>query len=109
MAFKEAAGRARPVLLEPVMRIETVTPEEYTGEVVGDLNARRGRVVSLEARGPSQVVVAEVPLSNMFGYATDLRSMSQGRAVFTMAFSSYEEAPKTVSAEVIARMQGTAR
>jgi len=109
MAFKEAAGRARPVLLEPVMRIETVTPEEYTGEVVGDLNTRRGRVVSLEARGPSQVVVAEVPLSNMFGYATDLRSMSQGRAVFTMAFSSYEEAPKTVSAEVIARMQGTAR
>jgi elongation factor G len=109
MAFKEAAGRARPVLLEPLMRVETVTPEEYTGEVVGDLNTRRGRVVSLEARGPSQVVVAEVPLSTMFGYATDLRSMSQGRAVFTMTFSSYEEAPKTVSEEVIARMQGTAR
>jgi elongation factor G len=109
MAFKEAAGRARPALLEPLMRVETVTPEEYTGEVVGDLNTRRGRVVSLEARGPSQVVVAEVPLSTMFGYATDLRSMSQGRAVFTMAFANYQEAPKNVSEDVIARMQGTAR
>jgi elongation factor G len=109
MAFKEAASRARPSLLEPLMRVETVTPEEYTGEVVGDLNTRRGRVVSLEARGPSQVVVAEVPLATMFGYATDLRSMSQGRAVFTMAFSNYQEAPRTVFEDVIARMQGTAR
>jgi len=109
MAFKEAAKGAQPVLLEPVMHVEVVVPEEYMGEVIGDLNSRRGRVVSIEARVGSQVITATVPLSEMFGYATDLRSLTQGRANYTMHFLRYEETPKNISEEVVASVQGTTR
>src|SRR6201999_741761 len=93
LAFQEAAKRAKPVLLEPVFAVEVVTPEEYMGDVIGDLNRRRGRVEGMEPRGNAQVVSAHVPLSEMFGYATDVRSMTQGRATYTMQFDSYEEVP----------------
>ena len=106
MAFKEAARRAGPVLLEPVMKVEVVVPEEYMGDIMGDLSARRGRIVSMEARGGTQIVNARVPLSEMFGYATDLRSRTQGRATYTMHFERYEQAPQNVSEEVVARIQG---
>ena len=106
MAFKDAAKRARPVLLEPIMRVEVVVPEEYMGDVMGDLNGRRGRIVSMEARGGTHIVNARVPLSEMFGYATDLRSRTQGRATYTMHFDRYEQAPQNVSEEVVARIQG---
>jgi elongation factor G len=108
MAFKEACQRAQPALLEPVMRIEVVVPEEYMGDVIGDLNGRRGHVQGLEARGGSQIIRAEVPLAEMFGYATDLRSRTQGRASFTMHFSHYEEAPASIAEEVVARATGRA-
>ena len=106
LAFKEAAKKAGPVLLEPIMRIEVVVPEEHMGDVIGDLNARRGRVRSMEARGGSHIINALVPLSEMFGYATDLRSRTQGRATFTMHFEWYGPAPQNVSEEVVARVQG---
>jgi elongation factor G len=106
MAFKEAARHAGPVLLEPVMKVEVVVPEEYMGDVMGDVSARRGRIVSMEARGGTQIVNARVPLSEMFGYATDLRSRTQGRATYTMHFERYEQAPQSVSEEVVARIQG---
>ena len=106
MAFKAAARKAGPVLLQPVMRVEVVVPEEYMGEVIGDLNARRGRVRSMEARGGSQIVNALVPLAAMFGYATDLRSRTQGRATYTMHFEQYEQVPAHVSDELVARIQG---
>jgi elongation factor G len=106
MAFKEAAKHAGPVLLEPVMKVEVVVPEEYMGDVMGDLSGRRGRIVSMEARGGTQIVNARVPLSEMFGYATDLRSRTQGRATYTMHFERYEQAPPNVSEEVVARIQG---
>ncbi len=106
MAFKEAMRRAAPVLLEPMMRIEVVTPEEYMGDVIGDLNSRRGRVGQMEARGSSQVINAQVPLSEMFGYATDLRSRTQGRATYTMQFDSYQQMPKAVQEEIVARVRG---
>ena len=106
LAFKEAAKKAGPILLEPIMRVEVVVPEEYMGDVIGDLNARRGRVRSMEARGGSHIVNALVPLSKMFGYATDLRSRTQGRATFTMHFERYEPTPQSVSEEVVARVQG---
>ncbi len=93
LALQEAAKRAKPTLLEPVFAVEVVTPEEYMGDVIGDLNRRRGRVHSMEPRGNAQVITAHVPLSEMFGYATDVRSMSQGRATYTMQFDSYEEVP----------------
>ncbi|MDQ3894468.1 MAG: elongation factor G, partial [Actinomycetota bacterium] len=96
LAFKSAMQRARPKLLEPVMAVEIVTPDEYLGDVMGDLNARRGRVEALEQRGNAQVVRAKVPLATMFGYATDLRSTTQGRATFTMQFDSYSEVPSTI-------------
>jgi elongation factor G len=108
MAFKEGASRARPVLLEPVMSVEVVVPEQYMGDVIGDLNARRGRVEHMEARAGTQVITSKVPLAQMFGYATDLRSRTQGRATYTMHFSHYDETPKNISEEVIARIQGTA-
>ena len=108
MAFKEAAAHAGPVLLEPIMSVEVVVPEQYMGEVIGDLNSRRGRVEHMEARAGSQVITAKVPLSEMFGYTTDLRSATQGRATHTMHFSHYAEAPKNISEGVIARIQGTA-
>ena len=104
MAFREAARKGGAVLLEPVMRIEVVAPEEYTGDVIGDLNARRGRVKSMEARGGTQIVNARVPLAAMFGYATDLRSRTQGRATYSMHFDRYEQVPRDVSEEVITRI-----
>ncbi len=106
MAFKEAAKNARPVLLEPIMSIEIVTPEEYMGDVIGDLNARRGRVHSIERRGNVQVIKAQAPLAEMFGYATSLRSKTQGRATYTMQFSHYDEVPKGVSEGIIAVVRG---
>jgi elongation factor G len=107
MAFKAAMERAKPKLLEPVMAVEVVTPEEYLGDVMGDLNSRRGRVEGLEPRGNAQAVRARVPLATMFGYATDLRSMSQGRATFTMQFDRYEEAPQTIAGEIVSAARGT--
>jgi elongation factor G len=107
MAFKAAMTRAQPRLLEPVMAVEVVTPEDYLGDVMGDLNARRGRVEGLEPRGNAQAVRAHVPLATMFGYATDLRSMTQGRATFTMQFDRYEEAPQSVAGEIVSAAQAT--
>ncbi|MBI3680817.1 MAG: elongation factor G [Acidobacteria bacterium] len=106
MAIKAAAGRARPVLLEPVMSVEVVVPEEYMGDVIGDLNSRRGRIGGLELRGTSQIIKAMAPLAEMFGYATDLRSRTQGRGSFTMHFGRYEEAPAAISEEIVSRVQG---
>jgi elongation factor G len=108
IGFKEAVRRAQPVLLEPVMDVEVVTPEEYMGAVVGDLNSRRGRIASMEARGSSQVIRAHVPLGQMFGYATDLRSMTQGRATYTMQFWRYEEVPPAIADEIMAKVGGKA-
>ena len=107
MAFKAAAREANPVLLEPIMSVEVVLPEEYIGEVIGDLNSRRGRISHIEARAGFQVITAMVPLSEMFGYATDLRSKTQGRANYTMQFLRYEEAPRNIAEEVVAGIQGT--
>ncbi len=106
MAFKDAAKKAAPVLLEPVMRVEVVVPEEYLGDIIGDLNSRRGRIQSMDARGGTQIVNSRVPLSEMFGYATDLRSRTQGRATYSMHFDTYEPAPAHISEEVVARVQG---
>jgi elongation factor G len=106
MAFKDAAKRAKPVLLEPVMRVEVVVPKDYMGDVMGNLASRRGHIQSQEDRGGTQIVQARVPLSEMFGYATDLRSRTQGRATYSMHFDRYEPAPRDVSEEVVARMQG---
>jgi elongation factor G len=101
LAFKEAMKRAKPKLLEPVMAVEVVTPEEYLGDVMGNLNSRRGRVESLEPIAGSQSIKAKVPLAEMFGYATSLRSMTQGRATFTMQFDRYEEVPQSIAAEIV--------
>ena len=106
MAFQDAAKKARPVLLEPVMRVEVVVPKEHMGDVMGNLSARRGQIQSQEDRGGTQIIAARVPLSEMFGYATDLRSRTQGRATYSMHFDRYEQAPPNVSDEVVARMQG---
>ncbi len=106
LGFKEAARRARPILLEPVMQVDVVCPEEFMGNVVGDLNARRGRVVGIEARAGSQTIRADVPLAEMFGYATDLRSATQGRATHTMQFARYEPVPNSIAEEIIARVGG---
>jgi elongation factor G len=106
LALKEAAKRAKPVLLEPVFSVEVVTPEEYMGDVIGDLNRRRGRVHGMEARGNAQVINAHVPLSEMFGYATDVRSMTQGRATYTMQFDSYEEVPPNIAEKVVEARTG---
>jgi elongation factor G len=106
MAFKEAARKASPVLLEPVMSVEVVVPDEFMGDIIGDLNSRRGRVEAVEHRAGSQVIKAYVPLSEMFGYATDMRSRTQGRATFSMHFSRYEQAPQSVAEEIVARVQG---
>ncbi|PYT34457.1 MAG: elongation factor G [Acidobacteria bacterium] len=109
IGFKEALSRARPVLLEPIMSVEVVVPEQYMGDVIGDLNSRRGKIERMEPRAGTQVITAKVPLAEMFGYATDLRSKTQGRANYSMHFAHYEEAPKSVSEGVIARIQGLAR
>ncbi|MEE1564077.1 MAG: elongation factor G [Acidimicrobiales bacterium] len=104
--FRDAIVKAGPVLLEPVMSVEVVTPENYMGDVVGDLNSRRGRVGQMEARGHNQVIAAQVPLSEMFGYATDLRSRTQGRATYTMQFDSYQKTPAFVQEEIVKRFRG---
>ena len=106
MAFRDACGRARPVLLEPIMAVEVVTPEDYMGDVIGDLTSRRGRVQSMNAHSGAQVITCKVPLAEMFGYATDLRSITQGRANYTMQFDNYEHAPRGISDEVVARAAG---
>jgi elongation factor G len=101
MAFKEAMKRAKPKLLEPDMAVEVITPEDYLGDVMGNLNARRGRVEHLEPSGNAQSIKASVPLAEMFGYATDLRSMTQGRATFTMQFDRYEQVPQSIASEIM--------
>jgi elongation factor G len=109
MAFKEAARKASPVLLEPVMAVEVVTPEDYAGVIMGDLSSRRGRIEGMEHRAGSQVIKAIVPLAEMFGYATHMRSSTQGRAEYSMHFARYEEAPRSVAEEIIAKVQGTTK
>jgi elongation factor G len=109
IAFKNAAKAASPALLEPVMKVEVVTPEEYMGSVTGDINSRRGRIEGMVSRPGTQIITAMVPLAEMFGYETDLRSMTQGRASSTMHFHRYEEAPKSVSEEIIAKVQGASK
>ncbi|MDA8174617.1 MAG: elongation factor G [Nitrospiraceae bacterium] len=106
MAFKEAVRKASAILLEPIMNVEVVTPETYMGDVIGDLNSRRGKIQMMEMRGNAQVIKALVPLSEMFGYATDLRSKTQGRATYTMQFAQYEEAPKSISETIIEKVKG---
>ena len=109
MAFQDAAKKAKPVLLEPVMRVEVVVPKDYMGDVMGDLASRRGRIQSQEDRGGTQIINARVPLSEMFGYATDLRSRTQGRATYSMHFDRYEQAPQNVSEEVVAGSRARSR
>ena len=106
MAFKDGAKKANPALLEPIMKVEVLVPEEFMGDVIGDLNSRRGKILNLEARAGIQVINAEVPLAQMFGYSTDLRSKTQGRANYTMEFLKYEQVPKVISEEIIAKSQG---
>jgi elongation factor G len=106
MAFKEAARRANPVLLEPMMAVDVTTPEEYMGDVIGDLNSRRGQIQAMEERAGARVVKALVPLSEMFGYVGDLRSKTQGRASYTMQFDSYAEVPRNVAEEIIKKARG---
>src|SRR6185369_2858768 len=103
MGFKEGCAKAGPVLLEPIMSVEVVVPEEYMGDVIGDLNSRRGRIMGMESRAGAQVVGAMVPLAQMFGYATDVRSATQGRATYTMTFDHYEQVPKSVSEGIIVK------
>jgi elongation factor G len=107
MAIKDALKKAKPVLLEPMMAVEVVTPEEFMGDVMGDLSSRRGHIEGMEPRGNAQVIRAKVPLSEMFGYATDLRSRTQGRALYTMQFSAYEQVPKSVAEEIVAKVGGS--
>mgnify|MGYP000341902994 CR=1 FL=1 len=104
--FKEAMAKAKPVLLEPMMAVEVVTPEEYMGTVNGDISSRRGQVFAMEDRSGAKVVKAKVPLSEMFGYIGDLRSKTQGRAVYSMTFHSYAEVPKAVAEEIIKKTRG---
>lgn len=106
MAFKDGARRANPVLLEPIMFLEVTVPEEYMGDVIGDINSRRGRIQGVRPRSAAQIITAEAPLSEMFGYATDLRSLTQGRATFTLQFARYEEAPRNVSEQIVAKVKG---
>ncbi len=106
MAFKEGARKANPVLLEPIMEVEVVTPEEYMGDVMGDLSSRRGRIEGMSQRSDAQVIKAMAPLSEMFGYATTMRSMTQGRAIYTMQFSHYDEAPKSISEQIVEKVKG---
>jgi elongation factor G len=106
LAVKKAARQASPVLLEPVMAVEVVTPDESMGDVIGDLSSRRGRVEGMDQRGNAQVIRAQVPLGEMFGYATDLRSRTQGRATYTMQFHSYQEVPESIAKEIVSRVRG---
>jgi len=106
MAFREALPKAKPILMEPIMKVEVLTPEENMGDVMGDLNKRRGQLEGMDTRNGSQVIKAKVPLSEMFGYVTVLRTITSGRATSTMEFSHYAETPKSVSEEVIAKVKG---
>ena len=106
MAFKEGMRKAIPVLLEPVMDVEIVTPSEYMGSVIGDLNSRRGKIGGMTQRAEAQVIGASVPLAEMFGYSTTLRSSTQGRAVYTMQFSHYEKVPKSKADEIVSKVKG---
>ena len=105
MAFKEAAKKAQPVILEPMMNVEVVCPESYMGDVLGDLSSRRGKIGGMTQRGEAQVIAATVPLAEMFGYSTKLRSMSQGRAVYSMEFAHYEEVPKSKAEEIVSKVK----
>jgi elongation factor G len=106
MAFKEAARRAGPVLMEPIMAVEVTTPDSFMGEVIGDLNSRRGHIQAMEERSGARVIQALVPLSEMFGYVGDLRSKTQGRASYSMQFDSYAEVPKSVAEEIVKKARG---
>jgi elongation factor G len=106
MGFKEGARKANPTIHEPIMEVEVVTPEEYMGVVLGDLNSRRGKIEGMTPRKDAQVIRAHVPLSEMFGYSTTLRSMSQGRAIYSMEISHYDETPKSVSEAIIEKVKG---
>jgi elongation factor G len=106
LAFQAAAKKAHAVLLEPIMKVEVVTPDDYTGAVTGDLSSRRAHLEGQISRGGTQIITALVPLANMFGYSTDLRSRTQGRATYTMHFEKYAEAPRNVSEEVVAKVMG---
>jgi elongation factor G len=104
--FREAGRKAQPTLLEPIMKVEVITPEQYMGDVTGDLNRRRGMLEGMDSRAGAQVIKAKVPLSEMFGYVTQLRSLSSGRATSTMEFSHYAPAPTNIAEEVIAKVKG---
>jgi elongation factor G len=106
MGFKEGCQKASPVILEPIMSVEVVVPEDYMGDVIGDLNSRRGRIMGMEGRSGAQVVTSMVPLAQMFGYSTDLRSATQGRATYSMTFDHYEQVPKSVAEEIVAKVKG---
>ena len=106
MAFKEGARKAKPFLMEPVMDLEVVVPEQYLGDVIGDLNSHRGDVQGINPRSDAQVIEAVIPLSETFGYATRLRSLTQGRAVFTMQFSRFRQVPKQLTEEIVDRIRG---
>jgi len=106
MAFKEACHKAKPRLLEPIFDVEVVVPEEYMGDIIGDLSSRRGRIAGMFTRGSARVIAASVPLAEMFGYATRMRSISQGRAVYSMQFSRYDTLPQTVAEEIVAKAKG---
>jgi elongation factor G len=108
IGFKEGAAKATPVLLEPIMEVEVVTPEEYMGDVIGDLNSRRGKIHAMNPRAGAQVVEALVPLAEMFGYATDLRSKTQGRATYTMQFAHYAQVPTSIAETIITKAKGVA-
>ena len=107
MGFKAGAEKASPVLLEPYMKVDITVPEEYMGDVIGDVNSRRGRIEGMEARNGAQVIHSFVPLASMFGYATDLRSKTQGRGTYTMQVDHYEEVPKSIADEIVAKNKGT--
>jgi elongation factor G len=106
MAFKEAAKQARPIILEPIMEVEVTTPSEYLGDVIGDLSSRRGKIGGMTQRSENQVVAADVPLAEMFGYSTTLRSMTQGRSVYSMQFDHYEQVPKNIEEQIVAKTKG---
>jgi elongation factor G len=108
MAFKNAVAKSQPILLEPYMKVEVTVPDEYMGDINGDLNRRRGRIEGMDSRSGAQVIRAQVPLSEMFGYSTDLRSGTQGRGVYTMQFDHYEEVPANVAKAIIEKAQGKA-
>jgi elongation factor G len=107
MAFKDGTAKASPFLMEPIMELEVVVPEQYLGDVMGDLNSHRAEVRNIHTRSDAQVISAEIPLSETFGYATRLRSLTQGRAVFTMQFGKYDAVPKQISEEIVAKVRGT--